>query len=170
MSYRKKNIILILSFVVVCFLAYQLAIKNTLDLKEQYYSIKDSQQNEQNIRTKIGQLSAQKRYLDSLVAVNKITTTNLQNELLVRLNSLCDKHQCEIINFEEPHVDSLRGIENTYHQFGLKGNYKQIINTIYDLEYDRNLGQLVSVQFLKKRDYKRNRVYLTADILIKNTQ
>lgn len=170
MSYKKKNIILGLSFLILCIVAYQFAIKNTLALKSEYIRILSFKENEQNIQTKIGQLSAQKRYLDSLVSANKITTTNLQNELLVTLNKLCAEHQCKISKFDEPHTDSISGIVNTFHRFSLEGNYKQIINTIYDLEYERKLGQLVSVQLLKQRDYRRNSVYLTADVLIKNTQ
>lgn len=170
MSFKKKNIVLAFSFLILCLIAYQFAIRNTLNLKSEFNTIKANKAQEQMIQSKIGQLSAQKRYLDSLVSVNKITTTNLQNELLVTLNRLSEKHNVKISNFDEPHIDSIGGIENTYHRFVLKGNYKQIINTIYDLEYGRNLGQLVSLQFEKQRDYRRNSVYLTADVLIKNTQ
>lgn len=170
MSFKKKNIILAISFLILCLVAYQFAIRNTLNLKSEFKTIKANKAHEQMIQSKIVQLSAQKRYLDSLVSVNKITTTNLQNELLVTLNGLSDKHKVKISKFDEPHIDSIGGIENTFHRFVLEGNYKQIINTIYDLEYDRNLGQLVSVQFKKQRNYRRNSLYLTADVLIKNTQ
>ncbi|QSS96296.1 hypothetical protein [Psychroflexus sp. ALD_RP9] len=170
MSYKKKNISLVIGVLLSCLLAYQFAIKNTLELKSELRLIKANKAKEQMIQTEIRKLSAQKHYLDSLISVNKITTTNLQNELLVTLNSLSEKHKVNISNFDEPHIDSIKGIVNTFHRFVLKGNYKQIINAIYDLEYDRNLGQLVSLHFKKQRDYRRNSVYLTADVLIKNTQ
>ncbi len=170
MSYRKKNMILVSSFIVLCFVAYQLAIKKTLELRSDYKNIRLNKSQEKAIQSKIRQLSAQKRYLDSLVSAKKITSTNLQNELLVTLNRLCDKHRSKIFKFYEPHIDSVGGIENTYHRFSIKGNYKQVINTIHDLEYDRNLGRLVSLKMEKQKDYKRNSVYLITDIIIKNTQ
>ena len=170
MSYKKKNIILLISVFLSCLLAYQFAIRNTLELKTEFKMIKTNKAQEQMIQAEIRKLNAQKHYLDSLVSVKKITTTNLQNELLMTLNNLAKKHKLQISQFNEPHIDSIDGIVNTFHRFVLKGNYKQIMKTIYDLEYDKNLGQLVSLQFQRQKNYRRNSVYLTADVLIKNTQ
>jgi len=169
-SYKRKNIILGIVFVLICAFAYQFSIKKTFNYKKQFEDIQGSLEQEKLIKQNILQLTQHKAYLDSLVKIHKITTTNLQNELLTSLNSFCETHDCEIASFEEPHVDSIGNIENTYNRFSLRGNYKQLINTIYELEYGKNLGQLVSVSFETKKDYKRNNIYLTADILIKNTQ
>lgn len=170
MSYKRKNIILSMAFILVCAFAYQFSIQKTFNYKFQYETIKERLKREQLIKQNILHLTQHKSYLDSLVKIHKITTTNLQNELLTSLNSYCERYDCEITSFEEPHVDSIGNIENTYNRFSLKGNYKQLIQTIYDLEYKKNLGQLVSVRFETKKDYRKNATYLTTDVLIKNTQ
>ena len=170
MSYKKKNIILAVVFVLICGFSYQFSIKTTLENKVKYEDLTTRLNTEKQLKQNISRLTQHKSYLDSLLKVHNISTTNLQNELLKSLNTLGERHQCKISSFEEPHLDSIGSMEHTYNRFSLKGNYKQLIHSIYDLDYEKNLGQLVSVNLKTEQDYKHNQTYLTADILLKNTQ
>ena len=170
MTYLKKNIILVLVFVFVVFIAYQFSIKQTFELKDEYQNLKNLNSNTTQIKNNIRQLSAHKTYLDSVVKANKITSTNLQNELLITLNRICEINRCKISKFEEPHTFQRDDIDQIYYNFALQGNYEQIVKSIYDLEQGKNLGQIVSVDIKKEINYKLNKTYLEADILIKNTQ
>ncbi len=162
--------ILVIGFLLVCAFAYQFSVKNTLSNQQVFENLQKQLENERILKQNIAELTRQKFYLDSLLKVHNISTTNLQNELLKYLNTLSERYNCQISKFEEPHLDSVAGIEHTYNRFALKGNYKQLIQTLYDLEYDKNLGQLVSVSMMIKKDYKLDQTYLTADILLKNTK
>ena len=97
-----------------------------------------------------------------------LDNTSLENNFLRTLNQLAHQHDLIVIDFNTPHIYvSNNGIKNTY-TFTLQGNFTSILLTLHELELNRNFGEVIHTDFIKKRNYKTNKDYLTATIFLQS--
>ena len=51
---------------------------------------------------------------------------------------------------------------------GVEGNYSNLLKMVYELERNKKTGRLASVNFRKKKDYRKNKEFLSATIFLQN--
>lgn len=168
MSNTLKNRLLIGGFILVLFLCYKFAIANTFQLKSEHKKLLVEQKLFENTPRQIALLKKKEHYYDSLLQVYKIGGTSLQNNLLSTVNSFADKNDLKVVEFLEPHIYETSSLTTKTYSFTLEGYFNDILQLIYTLEQKTKYGEIVSVYYEKKKNYRTGRYYLQARILLQS--
>lgn len=166
MSNQQKNIGLLIGFLASILIAYNFSIKKTLEFKKQHSNLLKEKYLVDNAAAKIQYLQQKNKSLDAfLTSKNVSIETSFQQMLLKKITKFSKGKNLDIIAFNQPHkIKSNQTAIETYF-FELKGDYVSLLKLINHLEHEQ-LGQLISVNFEKKKNYKTNRYYLTTTILL----
>jgi len=168
MTNKTKNIILLISFLVLIILCYRFAISNTLKVKKEYRSLKQQELFFKNTPKQVALLKQKQQYYDSLLTIYQINGNSIQNSLLKTINIYVDSIKVKLIDFVEPHVFKGDDISVKTYQFTLEGNYNDILKLVYKLEQETKFGEIISLNFEKKKNFKTGRFYLQAYVLLKS--
>lgn len=172
MKQSTKNFLLIAGFLMVLLVAYQYSFSKTFEvmneLEELQFQVEQNSSSLQNIHS----LETKEVYLDSIISVNRIGKTSLQNNLLQVLNEYSEELSYKIISFKEPHIHAEEGGKTkiTSIQFVLEGQYRNLEEILYKLEKDYSFGALSHVKFERKKDYRLNKSYLQCSVVVQNIE
>ena len=167
MNPKQKNIALVIGFILLLWIAHRLSFSNTLNLKKQYTVLREEALLFENSSQKLLQLQKENQYYDSILKSKRISTNkSFQNNLLSTINASADSTNVKVVSFQNPHVFEQEGAEILTYSFTLRGNFNEITQLIYQLEQQFKLGKIISVNYLKKRDYRRRSDYLECNILL----
>ncbi|MCF6347031.1 MAG: hypothetical protein L3J20_01865 [Flavobacteriaceae bacterium] len=160
-----------IGIVILLWAGYLLSFSNTFELKNQYLGLKKEQELFTNISQKLIRLKQQNAYYDSILRSKQISTeSSFQNNLLKTITSLADTTAIKVVNFNNPHTFKTdNALINTF-SFTLKGSFSKITQLIYQLEQHYKLGKVISVNFEKKKNYRRNSYFLECTILLQQVQ
>jgi len=166
MNNKNKNILLVLGFFVVLFIAYSFSIKKTMEAKELLTTLWSEKELQSNAQSKIFNLQQENAHLDAILRKRDLSIENsFQQTLLKKINSFAEKEKITIISFEEPHEFERNEINLKTYFFEIKGDFRALLKLINELERQQ-LGQLVSVNFTKKKKYRTNRTALSCQFYI----
>tara|TARA_R110002012_G_scaffold294098_1_gene490041 strand:+ start:26924 stop:27436 length:513 start_codon:yes stop_codon:yes gene_type:complete len=168
MKSRNNLIFLVAGILIAGILCFKLAISNTIELTKEHKKLSKEVSFFNNISDQITLLNIKKKYHDSILSEMNLENTSLENNLLRTLNSEAKKNNLEVIDFNNPHIFMDKTGEIDTHIFTLQGNFKDMLSTIYILELKGKFGEVVHINFLKKKNYKSNKEYLIATIFIQN--
>ena len=166
MNNKNKNILLVVGFFVVLFIAYSFSIKKTIEAKELLTTLWSEKELQSNAQSKIFNLQQENAHLDAILRKRDLSIENsFQQTLLKKINSFAEKEKITIISFEEPHEFERNEINLKTYFFEIKGDFRALLKLINELERQQ-LGQLVSVNFTKKKKYRTNRTALSCQFYI----
>lgn len=170
MEYKKKNILLLVSFVVMLLVSYQLAIKKTVELKKRVAIQKKELSLLSNAQERLVFLKSQNSVLDSILKSKEISiASSYEQTLLNGVTKHAKKHSLQIIVFEKSHVHVNDDFQTRTYTISVKGTFADLFSFHQDIEKDR-LGIIQSVQFLKKRNYRTKKEEVSCDILIQKIE
>ena len=168
MTKQYKNLVLLVGFVLVLTLSYKLAIKNTLELKNKHTQL----ENENGLILKGPQqlniLKQKTVYYDSILGQYKLDKSSIQNNLLKVINKYATKNQLKVVDFIEPHITTTNDLVIKTYNFTLEGPYNTINQFIFLLEQETKFGEIISLSFEKKKNYKTAAYYLQARVLLES--
>ncbi|WP_405567976.1 hypothetical protein [Polaribacter sp. Asnod6-C07] len=166
MTDKQKNTALVIGFLILLFISYQFSIKNTFVLKKRVNELKKEKELLSNANQRILNLQQENRYLDSILAKKEISIENsFQQTLLQKLNTFKKSIPLSIISFNEPHtIEQNNTIVKTY-SFEIKGTFSSLLKLLNTLERQQ-LGQLISLDFEKKKNYRKNKEELIGKFFI----
>ncbi|EDP94150.1 hypothetical protein U8527_11245 [Kordia algicida OT-1] len=168
MSNTLKNRLLIAGFIVVLFMCYKFAFAKTFELKAEHDALIKEQQIFKNTPKQLALLKKKKQYYDSLLTKYKIGGTSLQNNLLNKVTRFSKGNNLKVVDFSAPHVYTEKSlIINTY-SFTVEGHFNNILQLIYTLEQRTKYGEIVSVSYEKKKNYRKGTSYLQATIILQS--
>ena len=166
MNSQQKNIGLLVGFLVSVFIAYHFAIKQTIEAKKRNVVLLKEKDLVDNAVTKIEYLHQKNNNLSSLLTSNNISIkSSFQQMLLEKITKFSKEKNITIIAFNQPHKIENNQTEIETYSFELKGNFVSLLKLINYVEHQQ-LGELISVNFEKKKNYKTNRNYLTSTIFL----
>lgn len=168
MTKKQKNIALIIGFIIIIILCYQLAISKTLQQKEQYNTFKEQELLFKNAPKQLSLLKQKEVYYDSLLTKYQLVGSSIQNNLLKFVNTFASKNNLKVVSFLEPHSVSKNELIIKTYEFVLEGDYNAINQLIYQLEQQTRLGEVVNLYFEKKKNFRRGTYYLQARVLLKS--
>lgn len=168
MKSKTKNIILVIGFVITLVLCYHWAISKTLTLKTTYQNLKKEALLFKNTPKQLSILSQQKEYYNTLLKKYQIQGGSIQNNLLKNINSLAKQHHLKVVAFLEPHLFKNNEITIKTYRFTIEGDYNAIIKLVYYLEQQTMFGEIINLHFEKKLNFRTNKSYLQAHILLKS--
>ena len=171
MSLKQKNIVLFISVALLYWLGYQLSFSKSFESKSQYHKLKKEQELYENVYQKLVQLKQQNVYYDSILKSKRISTeSSFQNNLLETITSYADTTSIKIINFKSPHLFKTDNAKLNTFSFKLNGSFSKITQLIYELEQHYKLGKIISVDYEKKKNYRRNTHFLECTILLQQVE
>ncbi len=157
---------MLLGILLLLIASYQLAIRKTFMLKDEYAQLRADAHQFKDIPQKLSMLSQKEVYYDSILEKINLVETSVQNNLLYSLNQEAKKNGTQVMDFNPPHVLELG--ENTLFtfSFSLNGRFADIIKTVHAIEQKGSFGEIVHLDFEKKNNYKTNKSVLGATVLI----
>jgi len=166
MNKINKNSFLILGLIVVLFLCYKFAISNTLELRREYKRLADQEKLANTDSKQLPILLRKNMHYDSILNKMNLGNTSVENNLLRIINLHAEKEGVKVMDFNEPHIAT--GDNNTLStiEFFLEGGFSQQLKIIYAIEQKNSFGDIIHVNFQKKRNYSKKRTQLTSRILI----
>ncbi|MEP5338792.1 MAG: hypothetical protein ABJL44_19090 [Algibacter sp.] len=168
MTNKTKNILLILGFILTLILCYKLAISKTFSLKKEYNSLKQEALLSKNTPKQLSLLKQKQKYYDSILNKYQIKGSSIQNNLLKTINIFSEANSLKVVSFLEPHIlknDDLT--ENTY-QFTIQGQYNSILKLIHHLEQQTKFGEVINLNFEKKKNFRTGKYYLQAQVILRS--
>ncbi len=167
MTLVQRNIMLGIGFLALLWLSYEFSFSKTIQVKKNYSELKKESEIFSNISQKLLTLKQQDKYYDSILTSKKISfETSFQNNLLSTINSFADSSNITVISFDQPHLFDLDNTITSTYSFSVKGSFEKITRLLFKLEQEYKLGKIVSVNYSKKKNYRRNSVYLECRILL----
>lgn len=166
MNNRQKNIVLLVSFVLSLFLVYHLAIKKTVIYKAMHTGLLKEKKTLNNAVEKKQFFQQKNKYLDSILKSKNISAHNsFQQTLLKNIGDFMSGEKIEIETFQKPHISLQNQTNVKTYSFTVKGDFNSLLKLIHHLE-KQHLGELNSVNFEKKRNYKNRKDYLVLVIYL----
>nr|WP_321232938.1 hypothetical protein [uncultured Psychroserpens sp.] len=168
MTQKTKNIILVCAFLLLVCLAYKFAFSNTIQAKKEYKALKTEAVAFDNMPMQLSSLKQKEKYYDSLLTQYQLKGNSIQNTILKTINSYADSSNLKVSDFIEPHQIQQNDLKISTYQFTLEGNYNAIIGLIHNLEQNTKFGEIINLDFKKKKNYKTGKYFLQAHILLKS--
>ncbi|WP_046758575.1 hypothetical protein [Kordia jejudonensis] len=168
MNSTLKNRLLVGGFIVLLFICYKFAVANTIALKQEYDKLSTQEALFNNIPKQIAILKKKEQYYDSLLTAYKIGGTSIQNNILNTVTSFSNKHNLKITSFSEPHTILEKSLRTNTYTFTVQGHFNSILQLIYTLEQKTKYGEVISVSYEKKKNYRTGTSYLQATILLQS--
>ena len=157
MTDQHKNTVLVVGFLLALIFAYVFSIQKTIDLKTSMLQLQKEKENLSNASERIFNLQQENKYLDSILKQRDLSIENsFQQTLLQKLNTFSKTTTIEIIAFNAPHSFKEKNANLMTYSFEIKGRFNALLKLVNTIERQQ-LGVLISVDFEKKRNYRRNR-------------
>lgn len=168
MSKKQKNILLVIGFVLILFICYQMAISRTLEQKQQYSKLSKEELLSKNAPKQLSLLKVKEKHYDSLLTKYQLDESSIQNNLLKVITKFAEINDLKIVSFFEPHVITKNDLTISTYMFSVEGNYNNINQLIYLLEQQTKFGEIINLHFEKKKNYRTGKFYLQAKVLLKS--
>lgn len=168
MNNKNKNLLLISAFFLMIVVCYKLAISKTFEQKKQYEKLKKQELLFVNAPKKLSHLRQKQVYYDSLLNKYQIDESSIQNNLLNTINKYALINDLKVINFMEPHITTTNNLMVKTYDFTIEGMYNDINQLIFNLEQKTRFGEIIHAHYEKKKDFRTNKLYLKARILLKS--
>lgn len=167
MSYKKKNIILIISFLTLLSFIYVFNVSKTLSYKKKLSDLLQEKEKINNSTVELKLLKEKSIYLDSILKQENISVTNsFQQIILKKINEFKKENKIELIEFNT----SINVIDNNMnvqlYPLILKGSFNELLSFLNYIE-QQGLGEIKNINFYKKKDYKTSKNYLLLKIQLK---
>lgn len=168
MSNKAKNILIIIGFIMVLIIAYKLSISKTLEQKQLFNTLQKEVTLYENIPNQLLVLRQKQKHYDSLLNSYQFNGLSIQNNLLKTINSLAEQHRLQVISFVEPHKTQKNDLTISNYRFTLKGGYNAILQLVHALEQKTKFGEIINLEFEKKKNFKTNKFYLEAHVVLQS--
>ncbi|WP_323787700.1 hypothetical protein [Psychroserpens sp.] len=165
---KNKNILLVAGFVFTLFICYQLAISKTIIQKQEYDVLKKQQVLFKNAPQKLSLLKKKEVYYDSILNKYQLDGSSVENNLLKTINVFATTNNIKVVSFLKPHIIFKEDLIIKTYEFILEGDFNNINQLIHQLEQMTKFGEVVNLQFEKKKNHKTGKQYLQANILLKS--
>lgn len=168
MTDKLKNRILILGIAVVLVLCHELAISKTLDLRREQVILEEKTNRYKDTPKQVSLLRQKQKVYDSILTKNHLLGSSLQNNLLQTINTYTKEQDLQVLEFLEPHTITTNDLLTNSYQFTVEGSFKSIMELLYSIEQKTKFGEIINVEFKKKKDYKTQKEHLQASIILKS--
>lgn len=170
MKIDKKNKMLFAGMLLLLLVSYQFAINKTILLGKESKRLNIEVEKFKDIPNKLSILHQKNIHYDSILGKMDLVDTSIQNNLLRTINQEAAKTNTKVMEFKQPHLYQVG--ENSLHtySFNLNGNYKNILKVVHTIEQKGSFGEIVHVDFQKKKNYRNNKYNLGATVFVQQTK
>ena len=166
--YQKKFLCLIAGTIVLVVIAYQFAIKKSIQLSQQNRALKKQVHMIQNAPEKLKALRERNAYYDAFIVETEDRTSNKRNDLMAASSDYCVKNNISIREVPTPVVEKVNDYIIETNRFTLKGKFKNLLQYVHYLEREENHGAIRSVRFYAHKPPREQEKELLLDVYIQN--
>ena len=168
MTQKTKNYLLLTGIASLWLLAYYFAFSRTYVTYTEKKTLEMQKKSFQSAPKQQAVLAQKEKQLNSILAQHHIEGSSLQQTVFKTLQTLSEKLEFEITDFQQPHEFTPKDTKQTVTTYSvtLQGDYKSILKAIHTLEQDYSFGTIAHVFFERKRNFRTRRNYLQCQILI----
>jgi hypothetical protein len=163
MSSKKKYQLLWLGISLFCLIAWWLAFSKTWSAYQQSKQI-------QNQLVEAGSAWQEIEYYEQ--QLNQIEEQNNRpftpSLLFNEVTNFCQEKQLSILQMPASTIYKEQGIEILHNPIKVKGDFVPIVELLYELEQQQQLGNIVSVEFETKRNVQNRQKELSATFYLQN--
>lgn len=146
-------------------LAYQYAFKNTWQLYSQQQNSTFSDLDPVALAQRIKEYEAQLAGLNQNLGAQEYQ----RNLLFERCGQLAVEFDLQLVEFsDERSFLSASGVERILNEVHLTGNYEDIVRFVYALEEVEKKSRVISSTYLKRKNLRSKKTYLTAVLTLEN--
>lgn len=170
MQLDKRNKLLLAGIAVLLIVSYQFAISKTIVLRKESKRLHTEVEKFKDIPHQLSLLNQKNTHYDSILGKMDLVDTSIQNNLLRTINQEATKTNTKVMEFKQPHLYQVG--ENSLHtySFTLNGDYKNILKVVHTIEQKGNFGEIVHVDFQKKKNYRTNTYSLGATVFVQQVK
>lgn len=170
MKIDKKNKMLFAGIAVLLFASYQFSINKTIQLGKESERLNAEVEKFKDIPNKLAILGQKNVHYDSILGKMDLVDTSIQNNLLRTINQEATKTHTKVMEFKQPHLYQMGENSLLTYSFNLNGDYKNILRVVHTIEQKGNFGEIVHVDFQKKKDYRTNKYSLGATVFVQQVK
>ncbi|TXD83550.1 hypothetical protein ESY86_09430 [Subsaximicrobium wynnwilliamsii] len=145
-----------------------MAINKTFDQKREFTSLNNEAALLKNAPKQLSLLKLKQRYYDSILNKYQLDGSSIQNNLLSSINDFSNSNDLKVIHFLEPHIINKNDLAIKTYDFTIEGPFDAINRLIYKLEQETKFGEVVSIHYEKKKNFRSGKSYLQVRVLLKS--
>lgn len=168
MTSKQKNIGLIIGSILMLLICYQFGIDKTIAQYNEYDRLSQQQNLFENMPKQMAVLNQKKRYYDSILVAYQLKGTSIQNNLIKAINAFSDDKGITVVGFEEPYLEEREDLTIKTYRFTLGGEFNDLLALIHQLEQKTKFGEVISLDFEKKKNHRTGKFYLQAFVLLRS--
>ncbi len=163
LTYKQKTKALFFGSVLLLALIYTVSIKRTLNLHRDIRIL--TSKSAQAVEAPV-QIKKIRRELDQLQG----NTFNLNNKeaLLGEITRFCEKNNLLIVNLPVASTYEEGNYEVESRALDVQGGFKDILELVYLIEYQKSLGVVSSLRFVTKKDPRTKKKRLTGHLVLRS--
>ncbi len=168
LSYRQRNRLLLLG-------SAGLLLVIALGYLWPTWELWQANQQQQQAMTELTTAPARLQALSAQVAADgerlrgyRLDTTRQEGYMLNQLSQTCARHGVTLAGWSRGETSTQAGYRLNLQLAKLRGPYRSLVQTIYELEYEHPLGRLASVRFALEEDRRQRRSFLYAYLYLQS--
>lgn len=168
LTYKRKNLLLLLAAILFVFLIYTLAIKKTWLAYYVYNDAKEKIELAANAPIMAAKLEKELITMDAKIGNQNKNGTNTEQALIELLTTYSQNNNVVLREFPEATDADQGNIVIETNQFVIEGTFSKLINLVHLLEQKVKLGKVASAHYQLKKDIKTREMALTVTIFVQN--
>jgi len=163
MSFKKKNIILLIMTLLFCILSWKLAFKETYNLYQNIEIIENDLKNAESAPEKILKLETELNLMNGNTIMLYSSVLEMRESLLAEISHLTSKYNVKFNSFPEYYIQEKENFELTTSPIVLQGSFRNLLLLLAEFEKNNTSGKISSTNFRieeSPRNGKRS-LYLT---------
>lgn len=156
LTYQRKFLLLSMGLIALVFLAYYLSISRTIEQLSLHRELSQKVTQVQDVGRDLSKLRAQRSDLPEHVEEGQVVLGDFNHQLLHKVGHFCEKNDLLLADFAEPIIGVEKGYEVETGILTIGGDYKKLLQLVSLLQRDFKMGRVVSVDFVKEKNYRKN--------------
>jgi hypothetical protein len=168
LTYRQKNLLLLVSAFIFLLIVWQAAIKKTLGIRSDVNELANTMVIQNDASGQMPQLNKKLETINGYL--RKYTSDSIRDQQFVmsRLSELCHRFNVTLKNFPQPFSTRENSLSLDTNIIETEGSFANLLKLVHALETDANIGRIASARFLTTVDPRTRKTVLTLTIYLQN--
>lgn len=164
LSYRQRNLLLIVGTILLGFIAYQFSFSKTLQAANQHEQLSQKLIEAKSASSTIQRLEQQLAKMNG----NVNSEGYHPDKLFQVISQFCVKNDLKVLDFPEATKVTNGNYEVITHVLEVSGNYANIVELAYLVEQERKMGRISSLNFITEKNIQTKSKILKGKFYIQN--
>jgi DNA-binding FrmR family transcriptional regulator len=170
LTFKNKYKLLLLSGAVMVFVIYLLAIKKTIDRKNECEDLIEQLEVVETAPEQMARLRMELSRVEGIIGNEDGSELDFRQQIMHQASHYCEMNGITINDIPEPIKIERNDYEIMTHTITLKGSFHSLVKFLYELEQNWSLGNTSSVKFYTQKEVRTKKKSLYLSIYIQNVK